>query len=67
MSSEEDILRELASANAAQSTASFLRRPSALHSRMMEPRQSTTVPKTSKMSARIEAGGTRGREDMNAF
>jgi hypothetical protein len=34
---------------------------------MIEPRQSTTVPKTSKMSARIEASGTRGREGMSGF
>ncbi|OGA94588.1 MAG: hypothetical protein A3G27_00345 [Betaproteobacteria bacterium RIFCSPLOWO2_12_FULL_66_14] len=56
-----------ASVNAGQSAASLLRRPSAVHSRMIEPRQSTTVPKTSKMSARIEAGCARGREGMIEF
>jgi len=35
--------------------------------RMIEPRQSTTVPRTSKMSARIEASGTRGWEGMSGF
>ena len=56
-----------ASANAGQSTASFFLRPSAAHSRTIEPRQSTTVPKTSKTSARIEANGAGGRAGMRRF